>query len=74
MLVHKKIYSPKFFEHIREMSSGSALAAVPKILDVYSARSVIDVGCGIGAWLKPFADRGVKKSLDSTVIMSIGTS
>ena len=55
------IYSPKFFEHIRDMSSGSAAAAVPKILEVYPARSVIDVGCGIGAWLKAFADRGVTR-------------
>jgi SAM-dependent methyltransferase len=55
------VYSPKFFEHIRDMSSGSAVATVPKILEVYSARSVIDVGCGIGAWLKAFADRDVTR-------------
>lgn len=60
-LVHGTVYSPKFFDHIRDVSSGSAVATVPKILEVYPARSVIDVGCGIGAWLKPFADLGVKR-------------
>lgn len=59
--MNTNVYSPKFFEYIRDTSSGSAVATVPKILEVYPARSVIDVGCGIGAWLKPFADRGVKR-------------
>lgn len=59
--MHKEIYSRKFFEGIREASSRSAAVAVPKILEVYPARSVIDVGCGIGTWLKPFAELGVKR-------------
>jgi SAM-dependent methyltransferase len=59
--VNNKVYSPRFFEHIRDASSGSATAMVPKILEVYPARSVIDIGCGIGAWLKAFADRGVER-------------
>jgi 2-polyprenyl-3-methyl-5-hydroxy-6-metoxy-1,4-benzoquinol methylase len=58
LAMNGKVYSPKFFEHIRD-ASGSAVATVPKILEVYPARSVIDVGCGIGAWLKAFADLGV---------------
>ncbi len=59
--MHKNPYSPRFFENIREGSSASADAAVPVILKIHPARSVIDVGCGIGAWLKPFIDLGVQR-------------
>jgi len=59
--VQKSLYSRKFFENIREGSSASADAAVPVILGIHPARSVIDVGCGIGTWLKPFADLGVQR-------------
>jgi SAM-dependent methyltransferase len=59
--VHKDVYSRKFFEGIREASSSSAAVTVPKILEVYPARSVIDVGCGIGTWLKPFAELGLQR-------------
>jgi SAM-dependent methyltransferase len=59
--VHKNPYSRKFFENIRDVSLTSAAAAVPAILKVFPARSVIDVGCGIGTWLKPFADSGIER-------------
>ncbi len=58
-----KQYSAKFFEHIRVMASKSANAAVPKILELYPARSVIDVGCGAGAWIRAFADCGIKRAI-----------
>jgi SAM-dependent methyltransferase len=57
----QSLYSSKFFENIREGSSTSAEAAVPLILKVRPAHSVIDVGCGIGTWLKSFADLGVQR-------------
>lgn len=60
-VAQQKPYSRKFFEHIREMSLASAAVAVPKILEIYPARSVVDIGCGIGTWLKLFADRGVAR-------------
>jgi 2-polyprenyl-3-methyl-5-hydroxy-6-metoxy-1,4-benzoquinol methylase len=56
-----KQYSSKFFDRIRDMSSKSATAAVPEILKIYPAQSVIDVGCGAGAWVKAFEDCGVKR-------------
>jgi SAM-dependent methyltransferase len=58
---NQEAYSKEFYEHTRAASSGSAIAAVPKILEIYPAQSVIDVGCGIGAWLKQFAECGVTK-------------
>jgi SAM-dependent methyltransferase len=61
ILQPRKIYSARFFEQIRDMSIASARMAVPKILEIYPARSVVDVGCSIGAWLKVFADHGVRR-------------
>jgi SAM-dependent methyltransferase len=56
-----RVYSKQFFEDIRATSLNSARAAAPKILQVHPARSVIDVGSGIGTWLKAFHDLGVAK-------------
>jgi hypothetical protein len=61
--VHKSLYSRKFFENIRGGSSASAEAAVPIILEIHPARSVVDVGCGIGTWLKSFMDLGVQRAV-----------
>jgi hypothetical protein len=56
-----RIYSKQFFEHIRAGSLSSARAAAPKILEIHRARSVIDVGAGIGSWLTVFRDLGVAR-------------
>lgn len=55
----RNLYSRKFFAHLREGSMGSARALVPLVLGIHPARSVVDVGCGIGAWVKAFAEHGV---------------
>jgi cyclopropane fatty-acyl-phospholipid synthase-like methyltransferase len=55
----RNLYSRKFFAHLREGSANSARALVPMVLDIHPARSVIDVGCGIGGWVKAFGDQGV---------------
>ena len=41
------------------MSRSSAEVIVPVLLEVAPCDSVLDVGCGVGAWLAAFADRGV---------------
>ena len=55
----RNLYSRKFFAHLREGSLESARALVPIVLDIHPARSVVDVGCGIGGWVKAFAEHGV---------------
>ncbi len=55
----RNLYSHKFFAHLREGSESSARALVPIVLEIHPARSMIDVGCGIGGWVKAFADHGV---------------
>ncbi len=37
----------------------SALALVPRIVDLIHPTSVVDVGCGTGGWLSVFAEAGV---------------
>lgn len=52
-------YSSSFYGVYRDDSSRSASAAVPLILELTGARSVVDVGCGIGTWLRAFERAGI---------------
>ncbi len=56
-------YSADFFASHRAGSASSAARMVPFILELTGARSVIDVGCGIGTWLAEFGTRGVSDVL-----------
>ena len=40
-------------------STESARVTVPLVIDAISPRSVVDVGCGLGAWLAVFREHGV---------------
>ena len=55
----RNLYSRKFFAHLREGSLGSARALVPIVLGIHPARAMVDVGCGIGGWVKAFGENGV---------------
>jgi SAM-dependent methyltransferase len=43
-----------------EVAQESARVIVPLVMEYVHPRSVVDVGCGVGAWLSVFADQGVK--------------
>jgi SAM-dependent methyltransferase len=47
------------FESWLAGSTESARVAVPLILEAIAPRSVVDVGCGLGAWLAVFEEDGV---------------
>src|SRR5689334_4612827 len=53
-------YSQKFFEAMRNGSSNSAKAVVPRLVSMFSPRSVIDIGCGAGSWLAEFRACGLE--------------
>ena len=54
-------YTEKWFAKQGEGSLSSTQVAVPKIMRlVPNVRSVVDVGCGVGAWLAEFKARGVE--------------
>lgn len=56
-------YNQKFFETIRNGSSHSARAVVPRLINMFSPESVIDVGCGAGSWLAEFSAFGIEDCL-----------
>jgi SAM-dependent methyltransferase len=51
------------FESWLAGSTESARVAVPLVLDAVSPGSVVDVGCGLGAWLAVFEEYGVSDVL-----------
>jgi SAM-dependent methyltransferase len=56
-------YSSQYYERLSEGSSRSAAAVVPIIVEYISPKSVIDLGCGTGAWLAEFKRHGVRDIL-----------
>jgi hypothetical protein len=56
-----KVYEKSFYDNQSEGSYKSALEIVTILLNYISPKSVIDVGAGVGTWLKVLEDKGVKK-------------
>lgn len=52
-------YSPQYYRRLNEGSRRSARAIVPVVFELVHPKSVVDVGCGTGAWLAEFERRGV---------------
>jgi SAM-dependent methyltransferase len=52
-------YNDDFFDALVEGSRQSARQVVPLLLDWLRPQSVVDIGCGTGAWLSVFAEHGV---------------
>jgi SAM-dependent methyltransferase len=58
-----KKYPAKFYDEQAEGSKRSAEEIVPLVLELLEPESVVDVGCGTGAWLSVFAEAGIKDIL-----------
>lgn len=52
-------YSTAWYENFQDQSRVSAQVVVPLVLELVSPKSVVDVGCGTGAWLSVFAEKGL---------------
>lgn len=52
-------YDQAFFRYIHEGAIRSAGRIVPLVVQSLSVRSVLDVGCGAGAWLSVYRQQGV---------------
>ena len=53
-------YTPDYFSQIEEGSLASARVMVPILLKLVEVQSVIDIGCGTGAWLSVFRENGIE--------------
>jgi len=53
------IYSRRFFAGQVDGSTRSASVVVPLLLSLLPTKSVIDIGCGLGAWAAEFSANGV---------------
>ena len=56
----KKFYDKSFYKDQASGSIRSARAVVPHILEFTGAKSVVDIGCGVGSWLTVFAENGIQ--------------
>lgn len=63
-------YTPEYYDAIVEGSKRSAAVIVPLVQNVVGAKSVVDVGCGTGAWLAEFVRCGAERilGLDGTYV------
>lgn len=57
-------YGKSFFQNRRRAANASAMKLAPMLLDIlstpnYRPQSMLDVGCGDGAWLSAFAQAGM---------------
>lgn len=57
------IYDNNFFKKISKGSLKSASIVVPLVIEKFNPTSVVDFGCGTGAWLSVFKNFGVKEVL-----------
>lgn len=55
----RKLYSSAFYDENRRNALAAAQVIVPLLIELVRPASVVDVGCGSGAWLRVFQDSGV---------------
>ena len=52
-------FEPSYFHWQAERALASARVVVPTLVELFHPTSVLDVGCGTGAWLQAFVENGV---------------
>lgn len=53
------VYDEKFYSRQADGSYQSAQQLLPSVLGIVCPRSIVDVGCGVGTWLKAASELGV---------------
>ncbi|MEI6863768.1 MAG: methyltransferase domain-containing protein [Candidatus Adlerbacteria bacterium] len=57
------VYSGSFYQEMEDSNLSSARVVVPLVLKFVHPRSVLDIGCGQGLWLKVFMEQGIEDVL-----------
>ena len=57
------VYDANFFKEIDRDGLASARVIVPLVRELVDCDSVVDVGCGHGAWLRVFLEQGTSKAV-----------
>lgn len=63
MAVETHIYNDNFFNNTIKFEADSAQAFVEVVLEHFSPRSIVDIGCGAGIYLFEFEKKGIKDIL-----------
>jgi hypothetical protein len=71
--VPTEYYTKAYYDGLREGATRSAEVIVPLVLQLLPVRSVVDVGCGEGAWLAAFRNSAWMMCLASTATTSTAT-
>lgn len=58
-----RTYDDLFFRYINEGSSRSARQIVPLVIQNLKIQSILDVGCGAGAWLQEYSNQGISDGM-----------
>jgi SAM-dependent methyltransferase len=56
-------YGKAFYDHQQAGSLSSARIVIPELLSLIKVRSAVDVGCGVGTWLKVLEEQGISDVL-----------
>lgn len=56
-------YDPAFFEYINKGSASSAATIIPMVKSYFKVQTVVDFGCGQGAWLREWKRAGAQEVL-----------
>jgi SAM-dependent methyltransferase len=52
-------YSPSYYKELGQQSRRTARVVVPMVTELLHPASVVDIGCGTGAWLGEFRQAGI---------------
>lgn len=63
MIKPGEVYEKEFFDRQSEGSYNSAKVILPLVQKIVNPVSVVDVGCGVGTWLKVLREKKVKNIL-----------
>jgi SAM-dependent methyltransferase len=55
----QSLYDREFYDYHKDEARRSAEIVVPLVLNRLNSKTVVDVGCGNGTWLKVFQENGV---------------